>query len=170
MLAISQLLYEPPPKKDSSSGFFSVEKGYNTPVPGGHADPFSHRAQSGPGPGPHLLTLDFFFFYSQAQASSVVGFHLTQAETKTFWIVSEFIFMIFFPPGSKNNTYDVNDVRDVLWKFILNVNFGPCPQHWTNQKSNITSYALKLHDYVGTHGGNGCHKTFRVLRISTYSA
>lgn len=75
MLAVSQLLYEPPPKKDSSSGFHYVEKGYNTPVPGGHADPFSHRAQSGP--GPHLLTLDFFFFYSQAQASSVVGFHLT---------------------------------------------------------------------------------------------
>lgn len=80
MLAISQLLYEPPPKKDSSSGLLSVEKGYNTPVPGGHVDPFSHRAQSGP--GPHPLTLDFI--YSQAQTSSVGGFHLTLAEIKHF--------------------------------------------------------------------------------------
>lgn len=62
MLAISQLLYEHPPKKNSSSGFLSVEKGYNTPVPGGHVDPFSHRAQSGP--GPHLLTLDFIYMPS----------------------------------------------------------------------------------------------------------
>lgn len=88
MLAISQLLYEPPPKKESSSGFLGVEKGYNSPVPGGHVDPFSHRAQSGP--GPHPPTLDFIY----SQASSVGAFHLTLAKTKTF--VFEFIFIIFF--------------------------------------------------------------------------
>lgn len=56
-LTISQLLYWPPPK--SLVLAFEAEKGHNAPVPGGRADPFSHRAQSrpGPGPGPHPLTL-----------------------------------------------------------------------------------------------------------------